>query len=246
MTVRSLGRLVPSDFDHVDKYPMRRLAAPPAVCERTIGLSSTWRRIYDQGATSMCVGYSSSQERSLSERITFDPIWLYRQCKNRDSIPNEDGTYLRVAYDVLRDIGPVPIIGGKASQPDPALGVERNEWARSITDIRAAIQAGKVCVMGSNWYERMFEPVKRGTMYWLPEGTADLGRLAGGHAYALNRVSDRYEAFGTPNSWGLSDRDWHPNERGWPVTMIPYSLIERLLAEDGECVLVIDRKDIMP
>lgn len=59
MTVRPLGRLVPPDDNHIRSYPMRRLAAPPDVCERTLSLSSRHRRFYDQGATSMCVGYSS-------------------------------------------------------------------------------------------------------------------------------------------------------------------------------------------
>ncbi len=76
-----LGRVAPKTWEHVDKYPMRRLAAVPEVCERTIGLSSAWRRIYDQGPTSMCVGFSSSIEQSLSERRTFDPRWLYARCK---------------------------------------------------------------------------------------------------------------------------------------------------------------------
>ncbi len=238
---RGLGRTAPPDFEHIDKYPAVRMAAGPETCERTLTLSSRWRKRYHQRNTPRCVGYSSSQERSISERLTFDPDWLYAECKKRDGIPHIGGTYLRVAYDVLREQGHVRVKGRAFSAPDSRYGVERNEWARNVDEIRRAIEAGKGVVVGTNWYRRMFRPEPRQGMYWLPEGSADLGRNDGGHAYLLNRVSDRYEAFATPNTWGQSDRDWTPDEEGWPVTMVPYSLMARLLAEDGEAVLVVDR-----
>lgn len=234
----ALGRIEPPSFEHVDKYPALRMVDGPEVCERTLPLSSYWRRTYDQGQTPRCVGYSASQERSISERVTFDPDWLYAQCKLRDGYPG-DGTYLSVAYDVLREVGHK--LRGRG-EPDPRHGVDRFEWARNISEIRHAIQAGKSVVVGTNFYDRMFTPVRRGSLYWLPKGNEHLGRNGGGHAYLLHRVSDRYEAFFTPNTWGQSDRDWNPGEEGWPVTAVPYSLMERLLSEHGEAVLVVDRK----
>jgi len=93
-----LGRIAPPDFEHVAKYPLRALAAPPVVCERRIPFASNWRVFYNQGQTSECVAFSSSEERSLATRGTFDPNWLYARCKERDGMPNQDGTLIRVAY----------------------------------------------------------------------------------------------------------------------------------------------------
>jgi len=236
-----LGRRAPQNWQHVEKYPALRMATGPAVCERTLPLSSRWRSVYDQHDTPRCVAYSVSQERSLSERFTFDADWLYAECKQRDGIPNLDGTYVSIAYDVLREVGHRQVRIGASREPDPRFGVERFEWARTIDEIRHAIEAGFGVVTGTNWYRKMFTPEYRNGMYWLPSGTADIGYLDGGHAYLLNRVSDRYEAFATPNTWGRADRRWNPGEEGWPVTMVPYSLMERLLREDGEAVLVVDR-----
>ncbi len=246
MIDHALGRLPPEDFSHVDKYPALRMIEGPAVCERTLSLTTHWRETYDQGPTPRCVGYSVSQERSLSERRTFDADWLYAQCKLRDGYPG-DGTYLRVAYDVMRETGHVAVSRGRGrirEDASPAYGVERFEWATTISQIRHAIEAGKAVVVGTNFYARMFTPERRAGLYWLPKGHEHLGRNGGGHAYLLHRVSDRHEAFFTPNTWGQSDRDWHPGEEGWPVTALPYSLMERLLGEDGEAVLVVDRKEI--
>ncbi len=238
-----LGRAAPPTWDHIEKYPALRMIAGPEVCERTLAMSSHWRRTYDQGTTPRCVGYSVSQERSLSERRTFDADWLYAQCKARDGYPG-DGTYLRVAYDVMRESGHVAVTRGRGKireAVNPAYGIERFEWATTISQIRHAIQAERAVVVGTNFYARMFTPVRHGSVYWLPKGHEHLGSNAGGHAYLLHRVSDRYEAFFTPNTWGQADRDWNPGEDGWPIAAIPYSLMERLLGEDGEAVLVVDR-----
>lgn len=235
----ALGRIAPPDDDHIRAYPLRLAAPAPTVCERQAPLRSDWRRFYNQGQTPRCVGFSTSEERSEATGRTFDANWLYDRCKERDGIPNEDGTFIRVAYDVLREVGPLPF--GRA-KPDKSLGVIRNEWATSVDQIRAAIASGRCVVVGTNWYDKMFIPRRRAhdVHFWLPDGDADLGPLAGGHAWLLNGVSDRYEAFTTPNSWGQSPRNWHAGDHGWPVTRAPYTLIERLLREDGEAVSVVD------
>ena len=205
--------------------------------KRTMPLGTRWRRYYDQGNTPRCVDFAASQERSLVNRRTYEAGWLYARCKERDGIPHLDGTYLRVAYDVLRDVGHVR--RGEAA-PDPAEGVAVYRWAASVDEVRAAIAAGTPVVAGTNWHRKMTFPEKRGGRWRMPED-ADGSRLDGGHAYLLSGADDGVEAFLTPNSWGQADKDWHPHEPGYPVTLVPYRLFERLLATDGEAVLVTDR-----
>lgn len=236
MAYHNLGRLAPPDFDHVTKYP-HQLRRAIKMAERNIPFSSEWRRFYDQGNTPECVAFSSCEERTSYVRRKFDPHWLYAECKKRDGYPNEDGTFMRVAFDVLREQGLKPWPNGVVGSQ---FKIARNEWLTSVDDMRQALATSQSGILfGTNWYNAMFDPVYRQSHYRLPEATAPLGALAGGHQYWLKGVSDRLGGFILPNSWGLADRHWEPGERGWPITIMPYSLAERLLKEDGEAGIVV-------
>jgi hypothetical protein len=70
--------------------------------------------IYDQDGKPKCVasaacGVKTAQEFiQNSKRYKFDDDQLYAECKKRDGIPGQAGTYPRVACQVLKDIG-VPL-----------------------------------------------------------------------------------------------------------------------------------------
>jgi hypothetical protein len=67
--------------------------------------------LIDQGDTPHCVAFSGSYYRTAQERkderrtLLWDETTFYRECKERDGIPNEDGTYVRVGCDVLTQLG---------------------------------------------------------------------------------------------------------------------------------------------
>ncbi len=237
MVNRELGRIEPTTFEHIEQYPAVRLLERPAPpnTKKRLKFNFSWRVRYDQKNTSKCVGHSSCQERSIVERMAFDPDWLYAECKKRDGYDGP-GTYLSIAYDVLRELGPVPVRRGV---PAHQHGVERNEWATTIYEILAALWAGKPVVVGTNWYQDMFKPRLIDGQFRLPDNPT--GVVTGGHAYMIHGYDDKRAAFLTPNSWGPTDGAWEPHEPGWPVTEIPYILMERLLNEYGEAVLVTDR-----
>lgn len=236
-----LGLVKAPDTDHLDKHPARAalLAQGDVTLDYDTPLTSDWRLFYNQGSTPQCVGFSVSEATSLRHRVSLDAPWLYAECKARDGY-NGPGTYLRVAFDVLKEIGHKRYrsLGG----PDPSYGVERFEWVTTVEGIRRALAAGNVVVVGTNWYEFMFEPSRKDGRFrlqdYLPPGSLSVG----GHAYLLTGGSDSRDAFRMPNSWGRPDRSWHPGEAGWPVTELPYPLMERLLSENGEAAIPIWRR----
>ncbi len=236
-----LGRRPPTNDIHQARYPLRAvLPDTVAAAERTLALSTRWRGIYDQGPRPHCVGYALSQVMSILNRRTFDAAWLYHAAQEVDDWPGSDydGTSVRAGCDILRDIGHARVWSRNVPIPDLAHGIAANRWARTVDELRTCIASGVPVVVGTNWYRMMSLPNVRSPSgvpeYWMHPN--DLGPLIGGHAYLLNRVSDRRQAFKTPNSWGV---DWP--ERGAGGAWIPYRLMERLLNEDGEATVVTDR-----
>jgi len=110
MPVYGLGR-VPSPRDPRDHSlaahaPEVAAAAPPG----SYAPHYLWT-VLDQGSTPRCVGYSGALGRQIEsmleahEALLFDADDLYAECKRHDGSPNTDGTYIRVACQVLKDEG---------------------------------------------------------------------------------------------------------------------------------------------
>ena len=66
----------------------------------------------DQGRLGSCVGFASAYIKDEQERRNHpgrnyetSPLFVYHECKKRDGIPNQQGTYPRVAADVVRRLG---------------------------------------------------------------------------------------------------------------------------------------------
>jgi hypothetical protein len=148
-----------------------------------------------------------------------------------DTNPGDNnGTSVRAAMDVLRKIGHVRIYRDKPIEPSLVEGISENRWATSVDQIRTAISQGIPVTLGINWYSNFDEPVKKDGSYWI--GLGKLGEVRGGHAVCIYRASDRLQAVGIVNNWGVQ----------YPLTLMPYKILERLLEEYGEATLVTDRK----
>jgi hypothetical protein len=230
-----LGRLEPTDWVHVERYPLTAAAvrAAPAEAERTL-VMPRYRAVYDQGREGACVAFASSWMMSILNRRRYDPVWLWNRAKEVDEWPDtnpgdDKGTSVRAAMDVLRTNGCCRVYRGKTEPCDKAEGIVENRWATDVDGIRASIAGGTPVVLGVNWYVNFDKPVKKGTDWWIGEG--ELGVRRGGHAVCLYRVSDRRQAVGLVNSWGMR----------YPLVWLPYATVERLLRESGEATLVTDR-----
>jgi hypothetical protein len=231
---RGLGRRVPEDRRHIEKYPYAALKFPtPATVERTLPLLP-YRQAYDQGRTHACVGYSSSWMMSLLNRRRYAPRWLWDEAKRvdpfADTQPGDASeTTVRAAMDVLRAQGHRRVYAGRERQPRRGDGISENRWATSVDQVRTSLGRGVPVVLGIDWYESFGKPERVGREWWIGRGR--LGHRLGGHAVCVYRASDSLDAVGIVNSWGPS----------YPLTLMPYKLLERLLDQDGEATLVTDR-----
>jgi len=241
MTERPLGRNRPQDDRHIQLYPLRGLLpqAPPITVEKVLPAPSTaMRRYMDQGQEGSCVGWAWSWALSFMHRPgrsmpRYDARWIYTQAQQLDgdpSTPPAEGTTVRAGGDVLRTEGAVRVWRGKDKPVDPSAGIAADRWATSVDDVRLGLSLGIPVVAGTNWYQGMDSPTQKGSEWWMPSD--NLGAVRGGHAWCIYGASDRRQAFKMTNSWGLS---------GYPLTWVPYALMERLLNEQGEAALITDR-----
>jgi hypothetical protein len=204
-----LGRLIPSDWDHVRKYPLMRgvLAVPTSfVAERTLFLPS-YRVFYNQGREGACVGFAASWMMSILNKKLYNARWLWDRAKEVDEWPlskpgDFNGTSVRAAMDVLRTIGHLCY---NEKQPSITEGIIENRWATTIDEIRLSIQNGSPVVFGFNWYHAFDHPRTYQGEWWVGRET-DWAGVRGGHSVCGFQVSDQRQAFGFVNSWGLAYR----------------------------------------
>ncbi len=231
--MRALGRRVPSDWGHVERH--RLLAQPrPQVVERILDVPRQYRASYDQRAEGACVGFSQSWMMSIMNRKRYDARWLYQQAQGVDEYPDTppaEGTSLRAGFDILRRLGHRRVWGGLSWPAHPRHGIAANGWARSADEVATAIHRGTPVNLGVNWYRQFSRPEAKWHEHWIGQG-ADWGPVDGGHAITAVGASDARQAVALCNTWG--------DEYPWLV-WLPYASLERLLAEDGEAGVVVDR-----
>jgi hypothetical protein len=239
------GRREPETWEHLEKYPARaasRFETSIESVNRLLTLPHSYRKKYHQKEESSCVGHSLSWMSSIhqlmqhGERQFYDARWLYEEAQKIDewqgAEPDYYGTSVNAGLKVLKAQGhKFKHQHNHEHLPERDQGIETYRWATSIDEIRTAISQGLAVVVGTNWYESMFDPEKIGTRYWIGRNQNDLGRPAGGHAYCLYGASDKLQAFKICNSWGSK----------YPLTWIPYEFMQRLINENGEAAIVTDR-----
>lgn len=263
----ALGRITPEDWKHVEQYPYRALQPEIVADINKILKLPPWHWTHDQGQEGSCVGHAGVMERAITNlaqnRLAsiinpgrrYDPLWAWDQAKIVDPFPDtnpgdDNGTLVRSFYDVARDKGMrriasdgihinpatgTPVVTDpKESSPQIGEGVKATRWATSVDEIRTAISTRTPVVLGINWYNDFDDPdtvyTRAGSEFWIGK-SGSLGWVRGGHAVALYGASDRRQAFRLKNSWGES----------YPLVWIPYTVVQRLINEDGEAALVTDR-----
>ncbi len=95
--------------------------------------------------------------------------------------------------------------------------------------MRGAISQGLAITIGVNWYSNFDNP--EGQLKEVYIGKGNLGVVRGGHAVCIYGASDLRQAFRVKNSWG----------RNYPLVWLSYLAMERLLHEQGEATLIVDR-----
>lgn len=246
-----LGRRVPPNFEHVSSHPLRTLIAdptssiyiPPYPRERSLGLPWWWKQ-WDQGNEGACVGFGESAMMAITNRMQrysttgtwvtyrYAGRWLYDEAQLVDpwsDTPPEEGTTLDAGARVLKAQGHRRVQNGKIGPVLLENGISAYRWAQNHDEIRAALWDNLAVAIGINWYHAFWAPYMLDGERWIdiPQGN----KVDGGHCICIYRMSDRRDAFCLMNSWGAD----------YPPVWVGYDTVNRLLSEDGEAVVIVDR-----
>lgn len=164
--------------------------------------------VLDQKATSECVAFSGTSQKLWAENkqhghfYNFDPDWLYKQCKAIDGSPHADGTFIRIALQVMQTTGHLAHAGNTLTQ-DCYFKIDNYVRLTTLQDIKEAL-----ATLGPVWFgiqvdNGIFSP----TNGVVAEPT---GQTVGGHAMLIVGYDDTKVCLGSTgafkikNSWGSS------------------------------------------
>lgn len=190
--------------------------------------------VRNQGEEGTCVGFASVvgvkeyHERKEHRRlIELSPRYLYHLCKQLDGIPNQEGTYPRVAMRALAEKGVCPeecwpYQPYQTDSPCP----EADEKARpfrirtyarlsEVEEMERSLSINGPFMAGVEVFTAWFE-AGRGKIP-LPDSSES---SLGGHAICIMGYSREGSYFKFKNSWGV---DW--GDRGYGY--LPYEYINR-------------------
>jgi len=171
----------------------------------------------NQGQTPHCVGYAWAHWLINSPILNFvNPDGLYSLATMVDEWEDdgEQGTSVRAGAKILQRIGLI----------------RAYNWCWDVNTLAATLLEEGPVVVGTNWYEGMMVPDKKGYL-------RVSGQVYGGHAYLLTGYSSKYKRFRMKNSWG---RDWGRQGRAY----ITNSDMDKLIAQNGEVCLAIEQPAI--
>jgi hypothetical protein len=243
MPEHPLGRLVPNDWDHIQKHPYQASMGLGCKLSARNGLRLPYFMPMNQKAEGACVGFGCSGMMSILNGRRYDPFWLWNEAKKidewagtvLDSNPHR-GTSVRAAMDVLRTQGHCRYILGPNDQtwrlgPHVCEGITENQWATTVDEIRCALYERIPVALGISWYSAFDTPTLGDDKhFWIAKGT--WGYMRGGHCILLVAGDDDLEGVAFTNSWG----DDYPR-----LTWLPYIALDALLRDSGEATLVVDR-----
>lgn len=177
------------------------LGATSTMCTSTRAYGRTMRtkRVWlDQGREGACTGFGSEHALALSpyskETSNEQAQRVYHRARFLDEWEGEnyEGSSVNGAMLAEREFG----------------RVKSWLWARSTQDIAHALSYHGAGVMGSWWYDGMWNVDINGYVH-------PTGSQVGGHAYAIGgfeTLSDGSRRFRIDNSWGL---DWGVQGSAW-------------------------------
>ena len=212
------------------------LSVPPSFKLTSLGA------VLDQGDKPWCVAYGSAtlkMQQEFKEHkkfYSFDPEWLYTECKKLDGSPNTDGTYIRVALKIIQDSGYLARAERYKLKSDTYFKIDRYVRLTSIQQIKEAIYHVGPVVFGITVDESIYSPNRLGV---IPE--PDESKVIGGHCMVAVGWDDNKKC---DNSRGavLVKQSWGTNYGNSGFIWIPYTHF--LTYSDYDAWRTIDAKDL--
>ena len=196
--------------------------------------------IYNQGSTSECVAHALSGVKTdqeylqYAQRYEFDAHWLYTECKKADSIPTIDGTYPRVACQILQERGTI-MVGEKRCFAKQVLNIPDAKWkinsyfridsTNTNDDIKQLLFTCGSFLAASRWYSNWSEKF---AVFSQPNGI-----VSGGHAFRI--IGWNTVGWVVANSWGKLL--WG----NWGIATMPYKMFQNYVLVDGDSWKIVDQ-----
>ena len=152
---RPMRDAVAFDVYWIGKGELGSVRGGHAVCLRPPTMTdpkASWVH-YNQGREGACVGFATSRAATLFNNKLYNGLNLYNKAKTRDPWPGENysGTSVNAGLNTLRLDGAWPVKAGVTVGPVKADGILSYAWAKSASEVAAALKSdeGFVRVLNS-------------------------------------------------------------------------------------------------
>lgn len=250
--IYSLGcRKDPSDPRDI---PMA-LILPPVPVPKEADYSPLMSPVRNQGDEGTCVAFASvvgvkeyQDKKEYEKLIGLSPRFLYEFCKKFDGIPEEEGTYPRVAMKMLlkygvclEDLWPyVPNRDGRpkkgASENAGRYRIKAYARLKGVPEMKRSLVVNGPFLAGvevfDSWFTKTVE--KTGLVPMPKSGEASIG----GHAICVAGYDDVKKVFKFKNSWGAG---WGAGGYGY----IRYEYIARYCSDAWSATDLIEDPDTL-
>lgn len=192
---------------------------PPLLAPASIDYTPQMSAVRDQGDEGTCVAFASvvgvkeyQDRKEYRTPVVLSPRYVYHLCKQLDGIPEEEGTYPRVAMKVLLKHGVClerlwPYRPHQRDDHKPAADRQAQTYRirayariRGVEEMKRSLLANGPFLAGVQVFE-----------CWFSRRVQETGRIplpdkreqpAGGHAICVVGYDSRQELFKFKNSWG--------------------------------------------
>ncbi|TCS96686.1 C1 family peptidase [Hazenella coriacea] len=249
--VKGLG-FIPSPEDKRDLIMSAFL--PTFTIPRQKDYTDQMSPVRDQGTEGTCVGFATvvgvkeyQAEKDFHSFIPLSPRFLYQKCKEIDGNPDQEGTYPRIAMQVLKKTGVCleeywPYMAKQPGQPKPGAEENANRYRikafaklDSVETMKRSLVANGPFLAGVPVYQNwMTQEVHATGKIPLPGNDNQIG----GHAICIVGYNDDTQLFKFKNSWGDS---WGDHGYGY----LPYEYLELKLSEAWSATDLIDNPDAL-
>lgn len=205
--------------------------------------------VRNQGLEGTCVAFATvtgvkeyQEQEEYQKYIKLSPRYLYHHCKEIDRRPDEEGTTIRSAMKVLKNLGVCleklwPYIPLKEGNPEPGVNENAAQYKektyariRSISEVKRTLIVHGPCVVGIICFPSIMETTKG----YIP--MPKLGeKPEGGHALCIVGYDDRKSLFKFKNSWG---EDWGDKGYGY----LSYEYMENYMMDAWTMVDIVEKR----
>lgn len=218
-----------------------RLADQATAALPTYKYWSGWRTHLDQtGDTCVANAWThfltdSPRSHLLTDVDTDRPAWTGTWTPTYKSPTSGERGFRGYLYDTAQGIdefGDTPPAGGTSVRAGAKVlqsigAIASYHWAFTIQDVVVAVLTTSPVIVGTNWYDDMFNPT--GSQYIVTPS----GGIAGGHAYKIDGYNQTTRLFRIKNSWGTG---WGYNG----YAHIRHDDLAALIDDYGEACLALE------